>query len=692
MATTKKLIGTIPIKEMRQEVSDYIAEAKEGNALLTEVFSTDGDSEYASVVTDSDGRLLESTGADGAKTFYGDVKVEGSIDNAAISKIAGKVDKEDGKGLIDEKVASRLSIEDSPEYAAVKMDNGGKVIASMDAEGTVTHNTRHVFKGGAELTDARLANAAIDADSADNIAEALKANGRVASMTDWSDKESLETAIPRCAVVNITSSDGTAASWPATKTDDKKYWLQFWDMQGNYFKKRIIFNAQGNSSMGMPKKNGAIDLCNDEWEGDDTFTIKFGDWVEQDSFHLKAYYADYFIGVAAVGYELFKDIINTRGIYDNRDWKRYQIPDLETVGVDSQALAELDDSQALTDDATCFPQGFPCVVHLDGEFYGVYAWQIKKHRDNYQMEKGNYSEIHLDGLLEGESIFNLDGALDWDIITGKKGDSQGNKDGFEIRNPKKLICTDGKKYDADDHNEELMGEDSENYDPTDKDMVNTAKVKSALATLSTYIPTLQGMADGGTATADEIKAKIAECFDTTSLIDFCIFGDVTANVDGYRKNWQWLTYDGKKWVVEPYDLDGIFGWDSWKDVSPDAGQYGTELTIPSGWVIKYYQTELRQRYKELKEDGIIDAGYITGKLKDWMERVGSVNYSKDHERWPYNKTMYSGAGAAYAGTTRKDSIYRFYNWVTRRIAQCDKLYSYSPVPSEGSGSLSIEYV
>lgn len=629
--------------------------------------------EFMDAKVDNEGRLLESTGTDGSKTFYGDVKVEGSIDNEAISKIGDKVDKEDGKGLIDEEVASLLSIEDSPEYTAVNIDNGGKVIDSMDAEGVVTHNTKHIFNGGAEIKDASLANATIDADSASNIAEALKSNGKVVSMTDWSDRDSLEIEIPRCAMVNITSSDGTAALWPAKKTDDKKYWMQFWDMRGNYFKKRIIFNAQGNSSLGMPKKNGAIDLCNDEWEGDDTFSIKFGDWVEQDSFHLKSYYADYFIGVAAVGYDLFKDIINTRDIYNNRDWKRYQLPDLDTVGVDSQALADFDDNHSLTDDATCFPQGFPCIVYLDGEFYGVYSWQIKKHRDNYQMKKANYSQIHLDGLLEGESIFNLDGTLDWGIITGTKGDSQGNKDGFEIRNPKKLICIDGKKYDADDHNVEIIGEDSDNYDSTDKDMVNTAKVKSALVTLSTYIPTLQGMADGG-STYDEIKAKVAEYFDTTSLIDFCIFGDITCNADGYRKNWQWLTYDGKKWIVEPYDLDSIFGWSSWSDIKPTVGQYGGELTIPSGWVIRYWQLELQKRYKELRDNGIIDADYITGKLKDWIERVGSGNYDKDHEKWPYNKAMYSSAGSAYANVTRKDSIYRFYNWVTQRIAQCDMIY------------------
>lgn len=96
------------------------------------------------------------------------------------------------------------------------------------------------------------------------------------------------------------------------------------------------------------------------------------------------------------------------------------IPPMDTVGINNQAMADIDDKYTFSEDATCFPQGFPFICFLDGDFYGIYSWQIKKHRDNYQMVKNNYSQIHLDGMLDGESIFNLNGTLDWDIITGKK--------------------------------------------------------------------------------------------------------------------------------------------------------------------------------------------------------------------------------------------------------------------------------
>ena len=41
--------------------------------------------------------------------------------------------------------------------------------------------------------------------------------GDMVSSTDWSDKESIEIPEARCAYINITSSDGSAATWPTTK-------------------------------------------------------------------------------------------------------------------------------------------------------------------------------------------------------------------------------------------------------------------------------------------------------------------------------------------------------------------------------------------------------------------------------------------------------------------------------------------
>ena len=70
--------------------------------------------------------------------------------------------------------------------------------------------------------------------------------------------------------------------------------MEFYDCQGGYFCKKVILNAQGNSSLNFAKKNFAVDFCEDDWIGDKTTDISIGDWVKQDAFHFKAYYNDTF--------------------------------------------------------------------------------------------------------------------------------------------------------------------------------------------------------------------------------------------------------------------------------------------------------------------------------------------------------------------------------------------------------------
>lgn len=600
---------------------------------LLDVFSLLENPEYLAVEKDVDGRVLSATNPDGSHYIH----------NAK-----------------SETIPTEFShIEDTEGRTEITTDAEGKLLGYRDSMGKKHEHDM-------EVTNLDVSNLNLQGNSVKNIQEALKANGfDVKSPIDWSESSKIQISEPRLAFVNITNID----SMPTSKTQDKHAIFEFWDMQGNYFKKKVILNAQGNSSLSMPKKNFACDFCNDDWKGDDTFKIKFGSWVPQDSFHFKAFYADFFKGVSMVGYKLFNEIESTRSSSTNRIWKRALLPSADTIGYSTKGMEGTTDVNILIDNgARCYPDGFPCIVHLNGSFYGVFSWALKKHRDNYMQNKSKPENIQLDGDIYDTFMYN--GNIDWDVVNGTKASSGGGKDGFEFRNPKSLICIDGTKYDADTNRKELIDSSSKSYDSSNKNHILTNKVKAYYSTLTTYIPTLKKMEEQSEESS-AIKNKIQSFFDVDSLIDYLIFSDIVTNVDGFRKNWQWVTYNGVKWAVCPYDLDGIIGWSGWNELSPTSDRNGNTLDLPTGWVIKYFDTELCERYKTLRTD-VLTAKNIFDLVNDWCSRVGASNFEKDLSKWPQTPELYSPFKEKHI-----DNIYRVENWVIARLKKCDEIYKFN---------------
>src|SRR5690606_17391750 len=174
------------------------------------------------------------------------------------------------------------------EYLEVTVDQEDRIIEAIFRDGT-----RFIQSLKANKIEAESLNLSDDAMS--QFQKDLKEAGFTSGTGDWSDLEEITLPIPRgLAMVNVTSS-----IMPTSKTDDLDATLEFYDRDGNYFKTKIILNAQGSSSMAYIKKNLSIDLLMDN--GDER-SVKFGDWVARDSFHVKAYYIDGFVGQCIVSY------------------------------------------------------------------------------------------------------------------------------------------------------------------------------------------------------------------------------------------------------------------------------------------------------------------------------------------------------------------------------------------------------
>lgn len=614
------IVGGIDISTFIANAIIDIADIKERTSHLYTIVND----EYLSVETDAEGKVIGYTASDGSHYLY---KVKSETIPTEFEHI------EDPEGRME-----------------IATDAEGKVMSYRDAEGK-----KHEYD--MEVAKLDVSNLNLQGNSVHDIQEALDSNGYNAKTPiDWSNSSFIHIPEPYLAKINLTNIN----AMPTSKTDDFHAWLEFWDMQGNYFKKRVILNAQGNSSLQYVKKNFAADFCNDEWVGDDTFSIRIGAWVAQDSFHFKAYYApDVFKGVCPVSYKLMDEIVKTRGIINDRQWKRCLLPTEETIGVNPTNLENASIKTLLDDGARGFPDGFPCIVYLNDSFYGIFSWQLKKHRDNMHQDKGNASHIHLDGNISSQTITLADGNLNWDIINGKTPvGSDNNRDGIEIRNPKSLICIDGSKYDGDNNRKELIDEESPSYNSTNKNHLNSAKVKKSLIKFSTYIPTLK-RAENESKSESEIKNMIMQYFETDSIIDYIIFSDVVNNRDGFRKNWQWVSYDGNKFGVEVYDTDQILGSSGEGIIS---GHLGNTLDLPTGWIIKYMSKELESRYKVLRDENIISAKNITNILSNWCSRIGIENYKKEYNKWENSNV--------------NDNIYRVSLWLDKNIAECDKIFKY----------------
>lgn len=536
------VVGGIDISTFITNAIIDIADIKE----RTNHLSTIENDEYLSVETDAEGKVLGYIAPDGSHYLY---KVK------------------------SETIPTEFEhIEDPEGRTEITTDADGKVLGYRDSEGT-----RHEHKISAkhiELSD----------EAAKEVNDAFKSAGiKMENPSDFSKDSYIELPIPRIAAqVRL-----YAPNLPTTKQDDIEAEIEYNDKDGNYFRKPVILNAQGSSSMTYYVKNMAIDIA-------DGSEIKFGDFPTQDSFHLKKYYIDAFRGQCVVGYWLMEQVYKSRPIGQQYPYEYSYSNDSVTDGFG-------DVKKDFFTGAKCHPDGFPIIITWinsnTGEetWMGVYTWNLKKSKEVYQCDKKKAENIILDGTVNTSTLFG--GIINWSA--------------FEIRNPKNLIDINGNKYDGDNPKE---------LSETDK---NSKKVKDYITRLSGVVAALR---------ASNTKETFEQYFLPQTFIDYYLVSQVLFNHDGFGKNWIWVTYDGLHWTPTLYDVDSIFGM-YWNGiyVIPNSDN-STILGIPQCLGLdKLYSDEISKRYKELMDKGIFSVDNIVKLLNSWINKIGYSNIEKEFE-------------------------------------------------------------
>ena len=531
-----------------------------------------------------------------------------------------------GKSLIDEEYASSISSIDNEEYLAVEQDAEGKVLSSTNPDGshyiynanseTIPEEFSHIEdpEGRTEITtDAEdkilgyrdsegtrhehkisANHINLSDEAAKEVNEAFKSAGiKMENPSDFSKDSHIELPIPRIAAqVRL-----YAPKLPTTKQDDIEAEIEYNDKDGNYFRKPVILNAQGSSSMSYYVKNMAIDIT-------DGSEIKFGDFPTQDSFHLKKYYIDAFRGQCVVSYWLMEQVYQSRPIGQ-------QYPYEQGIQNNSTTDSLGNIKKDFFTGAKCHPDGFPIVItwvntnNNEETWMGVYAWNLKKSKEVYNCDKKKAENIILDGAINNSTLFG--GKINWTQ--------------FEIRNPKGLIDIDGNKYDGDSPKE------LSNTDPLSK------KVKDYLTTFSNVVSELA---------ASNTKETFEKFFKVKPFIDYWLVSQIIYHHDGFSKNWIWLSYDGKCFMPSLYDADSVFGMhysgnfiikDSEKNIVGETAVFG---------LTSLYSEEIAARYSELRKVGIFSVGNIVGLLNKWINQIGYDNLKKDLETYPETPSYRNG--------------------------------------------------
>lgn len=572
-----EIIGEIhAVNALKQVISSLQEKADTIDTSLQElldVFSLQENPEYMAVEKDADGKVLSATYNDGSHYFH----------NAKSETIPTEFEHiEDPEGRIE-----------------ITTDAENKVLSYRDADGKKHEHDMQV-------TNLDVSNINLQGNSINDIGDALKANGfKLDLPSDFSKKS--EASVPYPAIppiINIISENG----FPMSKTANFKGYFEYYDNFGNYFKKPAVFNAQGNSSLsyGFPKTNLAVDLLANEANDSDSFSLKIGNWVPQDSFHFKAYYTDAFKCVNLASYDLNIQMWNTMEYSSNRPWKKYLLSEDDKKG---SLYKKLDILNSYSSDPRCVPDGFPVMLLLNSKFYGLYQMQIKKHRDNYAMNKKNPLHIQLDGNVGSNELF---GKIDWTK--------------FEIRNPKSLICSDGSKYDGDNPSE-ITGDIS-----IDK---NTSQVKKSIERFADCINVFK-KAVADSKSKEEIQELISSYLDIDYTIDYILETNIVQNYDSRRKNVQWCTWNGTIWVPCPYDQDQSFKGTSsgfMIDINLGIGVIQESEELPFYWVYTYFIEQVKLRYKYLVSNGIFTKDNLFKTFIRRVNQIGEKNYSLEYKKW-----------------------------------------------------------
>lgn len=359
---------------------------------------------------------------------------------------------------------------------------------------------------------------------------------------------------------------------PIDLSDDRiptKMKLQFVSGGISIFTTNVLLSIQGNGSVGVQKHNYTIDFLNDN---DEELSVKFGDMIAVDSFHLKSGYFDRSHTRNVACPAIWRDMIKLLYYpYSKINNKPYNF----TYGQNKDEI--------FISDAKYSEDGFPVSIYLNGDFYGLYTLKLKKTRQNYAMEKNNKSEIFLDSITTNAFLHNPFNHEDWELKNPK---IKGYEEGGEITDAGVLA------------NIERL------FDFT-SDLSNKYQDHEEYIVLKHWLV-------------------------------YVLFCELIYHMDTYGNNTELLTWDATHWSILPYDMDNTVGLYPWPSENSRIFTTKDDSVFTGGFFAQFkilFHNDLSELYTKLKKTGFIEVGNLYSYFVRQSQNIPRDIQNKDMKKW-----------------------------------------------------------
>jgi len=135
------------------------------------------------------------------------------------------------------------------------------------------------------------------------------------------------------------------------------------------------------------------------------------------------------------------------------------------------------------------------------------------------------------------------------------------------------------------------------------------------------------------------------------------------------KNLQFISYDGKRFMFMPYDMDTVIGLEWTGEVVYDdtTGSQTMDNSQTSFWrkVKKTYNSEIEARYKQLRDLKIISVDNIYNLSTDLLLKYPISLYDLELNRWPTRPSL------------NITSLEQILTWTKKRIQFLDTFFNYT---------------